>query len=498
MRWIGLTRMSLPMPLTMPSFASSYRLPRNGLTLVEMLVAMTLTLILMGAVTQVFGMLGQGINGSRTLAALNDRMRSTAFRLRQDLAGITVEPSHTPPVAGSQNVGYLEIIEGPASERWAYINTGNGSRFDKAGAVPGPSSDSDDRLVGDVDDVILFTTRSPGEPFAGRADLRNNGLEGGSVRSPYAEVCWFCLKNDNSENPQTYSLYRRQRLVVAHPGCEPFSNTSAAQPQNSFGGQVNTLPFSDWSTLATLTDISCRIQGNVAVPNALVDLARRENRFMHATGFPSVFPLPMYASANQLNTLTFNGTPQRFGEDIILTNVLAFDVRVWDPDAIVQAVPASIQTGAITGSAALAATPGDPGYGAPGATAGASGAYADLAWGRAGSSPYPSTAFQQLPGNVSKAPASQTLQDANVSWQVAVYDTWTNFYEGNGVDDDGNNLPDDGANGVDDDGVNGVDDAGESETMPPYRVPLNGIQIRIRCYEPSSRQVRQITVQQTF
>jgi curli biogenesis system outer membrane secretion channel CsgG len=43
-----------------------------------------------------------------------------------------------------------------------------------------------------------------------------------------------------------------------------------------------------------------------------------------------------------------------------------------------------------------------------------------------------------------------------------------------------------------------VDDALERETSPPYPVPLRGIEIRIRCYEPSSRQVRQVTVRHTF
>lgn len=41
-------------------------------------------------------------------------------------------------------------------------------------------------------------------------------------------------------------------------------------------------------------------------------------------------------------------------------------------------------------------------------------------------------------------------------------------------------------------------EAGEAETSPPYPYPLRGIEVRIRCYEPSSRQVRQVTVRQTF
>ena len=38
---------------------------RVGMTLVEMLVATTITLIMMGLVAQLFGVFGQGVTGSR-------------------------------------------------------------------------------------------------------------------------------------------------------------------------------------------------------------------------------------------------------------------------------------------------------------------------------------------------------------------------------------------------------------------------------------------------
>ena len=46
--------------------------------------------------------------------------------------------------------------------------------------------------------------------------------------------------------------------------------------------------------------------------------------------------------------------------------------------------------------------------------------------------------------------------------------------------------------------LNGVDDLGERETRPPYAVPLQGIQVRIRVFEPGSRQVREVTLIQKF
>jgi hypothetical protein len=485
--------------------------PLRGLTLVEMLVAMTLTLMLMGAVAQIFGMLGQGINGSRSLAELNDRMRSTAYRLRQDLAGLTVDITAVPPVKAALNTGYVEIIEGPETDLITYFS---GTAFNKANGVYNASTgkwvgnaepylsarQSDDRLVGDVDDVLLFTTRSTGERFTGRVDTRNSKLEGGSIRSPFAEVVWFCRPSVNTSSPRLYTLYRRQRLVMAHPGAEPFVNTAmTGNATNTFGGPPNTLPFTDWASIYSLTDVSCRQQGSIVVPNCLGDLTRRENRFMHGSTFPYVFPLPMYATAAELQNITLDANPTRMGEDVILSNVLAFDVRVWDDNAPMQAIAAEVTTGTNRSLSQLAVEPGDPGYG-PGVVA-YSGAYVDLNWN---GSPAPVDVGTPIstaaPGAFAGGGRKVRNSATNNTLPYPTYDSWSDYYEINGLDDDGDSVVDEGMDGQDNPvphipPPNGlIDEAAEQETSPPYPVPLKGIQVRIRCYEPSSRQIRQITV----
>src|SRR4029450_10479946 len=85
----------------------------------------------------------------------------------------------------------------------------------------------------------------------------------------------------------------------------------------------------------------------------------------------------------------------------------------------------------------------------------------------------------------------------------AVWDTWTWWYERDGIDQNGRNGPDEGTNGLDDPDasgnyVNGVDDAGEREANPPYARALRGLEVKIRMYEPGTRQVRQATVGTDF
>ena len=108
-----------------------------------------------------------------------------------------------------------------------------------------------------------------------------------------------------------------------------------------------------------------------------------------------------------------------------------------------------------------------------------------------------------------------------------MYDTWSFHYENNGVNedadtgsgfDDCDRAPsiDEGTNGFDDKVHNGadnllragdqpnevpvlgVDDTGERETVPPYDRPLRGIQVLMRVYEPDSRAIRQVRVNQHF
>ena len=467
---------------------NSFTLSRHrGMTLVEMLVATVITLIMMGLVAQLFGIMGEGISASRSIIEMTDQLRTISHKLRQDLAGISVDPASANQ--SDSPSGYLEIIEGPASD---------------SNATPVRLLADPTFLTADCDDVVMFTARSLQEPFKGIFKSITNSTT--SIESPTAEISWFCKRSvqQPANGPTLYTLYRRQLLVAAYVGAGVFS----ANTTNSISG---TLPgmqqVYDVSMHADgpgedangngIFDLGEDANGNGIFdlgnlyPNSLIDLAKRENRFMHNLTGISLYP---YTASIPSSAGSTNGeilTGDREGEDVVLTNVIAFDVRVFDPEA-----PIRFSSGfAVTPDVAV--TPDDPSF-SSGALTSATGAYVDLGWGTTTLTPIgttfpPSneTAFQGLGIAVKNGATTNLLSSPT-------YDTWSLHYEFNGVDDDSNTIVDQGTDGFDNNSNNLVDDALERETSPPYPVPLRGIEIRIRCYEPSSRQVRQVTVRHTF
>lgn len=470
---------------------------RRGMTLVEMMVATAATLLLMGAIAQIFSVFGTAVSDSRSVIDLDGRMRSVAWRLRSDLDGVTAVTN--PPRNPESDEGYFEVIEGPNSEQYIFVdpvtNTTYSSGFDKWGSAAGPSS-SDDRILGDTDDVLLFTTRNVETEFLGKFNAAR-------IESPLAEVAWFLRPTSATANPTTFTLYRRQLLVVGYVGAAPFINTPGIPPNTLAAASYS------WTTLYDAFDLSMRLSGMSFFPNTLGDLTRRESRFMHnqsgifnGSGFPYRFVGPGVAhqSLTPPAGLTFDVTNSstRESEDVILTNVIAFDVRVFDPAAPVGVNPSS----------RAATIPGDPGF-IP-ANVQANGCYVDLGNGVATGLTTPSAIVPRFASN--GMPKSQLAGSLTTP---RVWDSWSTHYETNGFDEDkalGDTFGvDQGANGLDDEPNGLVDEPpidrnrdgvfevpGELETSPPYPFPLRGVEVRIRCYEPSSRQVRQMTVRQTL
>ena len=404
---------------------------RRGFSLPELLVASAIALSVMAAVASLFGTFGGAASDTQSIVDMTNRMRMTTSRLRRDLAGVTAPLR--PPLSPDGNPGYFELIEGPLVD---------------STATP------DAPLLADVDDVLLFTTQSVGPPFQGRYVVSGTDRQ---IESSTAEVAWFCRPSPAAAQTvpglNLHTLYRRQLLVEGYVGAAPFH-----VPPNPATNQIaGTVP-----DLFNLYDVSLRaVGGGVFVPNTLADLTLRQNRFLHGAwnvAFSAATP-----------GASFDAASGREGEDVVLTNVIAFDVRVFDPDIFIRSAGGTILY------------PGDPDYATATDTT-IRGAFIDL--GLAGGVTALSGAAAPKAG----------LGLANT------YDTWSTAYEANGDDEDNDGIVDDATNGADDsspaDGL--PDDPGETETAPPYSTPLTAIEVRVRCYDPVSRQVRQTTIRHAF
>lgn len=423
-------------PVTSAQFRAIPAGPPCGYTLVEILVASALTLVMMAVVVQIFASIGESVSDSRATLEMAERVRATRTLLEMDLAGVTV--TMLPPRRPEAAEGYFEYIEGPVGPVTApsevAVNTDD------------PSNPIKDTTVGDFDDRLMFTTGTSGRPFVGRYwDPDANAQS--TMKSDVAEIAWFL---------RGWTLYRRVLLVA--PGAR------LASPAGKSFFAAN--------------DISVRQQGDKLVANTLGDLTKRQWRYAHdiAGGFPfdarvwgqlglptlrecsAAWPVsPISKTAPQIDfwndphpwdgvdkvTGTLAGYEgPRVAEDVVLTNVIGFDVKAWDPGA---------------------------------------GAYVDLG--------APAAVRFAGPGD-----SRSRLHTA----AARVYDTWSFHYEHDGFDQDGDGVIDEGTNGFDDNGAGGVDDATEWETSPPYPVALRGIQVKIRVFEPDSRHIREVTVVQDF
>lgn len=357
-----------------------------------------------------------------------------------------------------------------------------------------------------------------------------------SVESQYAEVIYFVRGT---------TLYRRVLLILPKfdadlrsdgtgeiaTSDEPQMQLSRTPPYDEVTGTYGGF-YADY-------DISVRLelQNNVTrlVPNSLGDLTKRECRFAHpATDFPhdasewGKLRLPtlrecsseswdtcdmptrslLVDQQDQIRSIDYWNNPlpwpevdpetgtyrtfindRRVAEDVLLINVLSFDVKIWDPGAPILTDGVDV------------VSPGDPDYQNRLADTDnwdvlSYGAYVDLGYapGYSPGSGVPQPQFHK--NNYDPA----TLDGGPRSDLERVYDTWSSHYEHDGEDQfpQDNFDEDRGTNGFDDDGVAGVDDPGEMETKPPYPFPARGIQIKIRAYEPDGRRIREVTIVQDF
>jgi prepilin-type N-terminal cleavage/methylation domain-containing protein len=461
---------------------------RHGFTLVEVLVAMAITLLIMATIVTVFSQIGTSVADSRASIEMSEQIQGVRDRLQRDLGGLTV--SAKPWLNLGSGSGYTEIIEGPRSDLiitsapdTGAITSTNASLLTLPTGTRVPAT-----ALGDFDDILMFTSNDPATPFLGRGfryiqpavspapSDPNLTMEFAVIESNDAEIVWYAIEhpiaNQGDTNfigePGFRTIYRRALLVA--PGMPiPTSTTINGTTFNPH--DLNLREFYQYF------DVSVRRVGNFWVPNSLADLTWRQNRFAHSSTFPYQVDLTRIYPYDGTTSLTSPLGPlllERQGEDIMLRNALAFDVRVFDPQA-----PLRLSNTIVVG-------PGDPGWASGTAPTDAPvGAFVDLNYAGAAVG---NSWFSNLSQNVT---GSTRLFDAQ-------WDTWPFAYEQDGIDQDGDSLIDEGVNGFDDNNNNVIDEPSECETQPPYIAPVRGVMVRLRGYEPFSRQVRDVTIVENF
>ena len=442
-------------------------LSRPAYTLIELLIAMTLSLLLLLAIAELFRRVGGSMNDTRSVMSASAHLNEAALLLRQDLAGIpnslATKPKRIADHMHNSNFpmphdsdGYLEIIEGPNTVLFhPYVD----------------ENDQLDMTVGDVDDIIAFTATSNGIPFRGL-------IRGEVVERKTAEIAWFVRGN---------TLYRRIRLIDDLTRNENTEHPDS--PVTTFGDLPNPVvagtyvlvtadATSDggeqrydavrrggdwvWTTLLTFDDLARRARrfGHDGInsnpfPYSLYDGAYanwyylrmptlEESDYWSGQGKqywkaeattntavpipnpdlweqPHFFPDLQDRKSGSLQACVEKPRHPRAGEDAILTNVLSFDVKVWDPIAE---------------------------------------QFVDL-----GSPVAKTWANENDPANENYQPKHRDmLKIGTQPDQLRVWDSWTLKYN----------------------------------ELPPYSQPLTALQITIRCFEPSSRIIKQITVVHRF
>jgi hypothetical protein len=527
---------------------------RRGVTLVEMMIAMIITLMIVFAMVEAFRRIGETTTDGRAVIEMLGQMRGARSAIENDITRSTIPVAMRDPstLLPDQYHGGFELIEGMGSDSAPgryFVRTPSGvayNNFNFGGADPLAAESQ--TLFGDLDDILWMTIRNDDVPFRGRLAVGAGG-DGvwntsddviNTIESNLAEVIWWAELNDQPQdvdgdgainppvvnngnvvtageggygewNPgETFTI--RRRVLLIRPDLTVNTNGFMSNPPSQLDEQRAFLINNDVSVhlhYDQTTHAPMRLQAN-----SLGDLTFRWNRSIHGpidfsnvdgNGNPTGLsgpPLLNYIGPIYPTYLPAYQSASMRGEDVVLSNVTAFDFRVWDPN-----VPVHTYT-TLNGELPEGLVPGDPGYRAaalagspPRPRAPGYGAFIDLGCVDSSVDPVLFDALQRWPdafdddGSGADDPLEARLNPHFID-RVAlrsslrsgpasigyVYDPWTLRYETDTYNEDhyvagdGDNIPDD-----------------RGETEPPYPHPLKALQVRIRMYESDTRQVKQVS-----
>jgi len=475
---------------------------RAGLTLVEMLIALALSIFIMAIMSEAFVKGLEAFGNFKALADLEQRLRTVANIIRRDLSaphfdgskklsectvsgrampvldGLHIGPHTAPEVTALLRQLAPYRFKTPAEgffsvEEWPNRLPNRSTMFFEGTDAFGRPSYRDIPAFGGggviaiPSDVLHFTSRlegnSPERFFYGKVrtgslttDLDSAGLMSGSTRydsagngmytSQAAEMLYH-LGGDGSQfvpgvttpgGPVlTFNLYRQAWLLVPNR----FSDGSNITGDASYTGNP--------ALYAVENDVSAVNSAGTFYFNSMADVQHRIRR----VGAGAV------RSPKLLSNLT-----DVDGSDILLTNVISFDVKVFDPFAYKIPVGGGANSGPVSGR----------------------GAYVDIG-----------DTFDNVT-DVSTGLLANTRPTAAAAagdFLTPVYGATLNTSPA--IPAGGYNLLD---TGTFDTGTSRFEGAPGGTTLTPtqspatHQFPFTSIQITIRVFEPKSKQTRQITI----
>jgi len=485
----------------------NHRHARAGLTLVEMLIALALSIFIMAIMSEAFVKGLEAFGQFKALSDLEQRLRTFANIIRRDLRAphfdsskklseCTVTGRGMPQLDGlkagtyttteamallrqmapyqfkTPSEGFFSIEEWPNRGN-PPLNPARATMFFEGQDVSGRPSYRDLPMfdsAGNIlysSDVLHFTSRLEGnEPdkfFYGKARAgsqvdgglgvspglsRYDSAGNGMYTSQEAELLYFLGADDSQFTPGastpggpvlTFNLYRQAWLLVP----SRFSDGTSAVADSLYGGNpTQYFADGDVSGFVDMTGKLCY--------NSMADVQHRARRI----GAGSVrAPKRMLVTAGA-------GLE---GSDIMLTNVISFDVKVFDPFAYkIPFDPLNPTLGPLSGR----------------------GAYVDIgdviATGPTGINPRPTAATAPLDALTPVYGSTVNVLPAipaggfNLS-DTGTFDTGTKRFEG----DPFAVVP---------------PFFTPAESPATHRFPFTSIQITIRVWEPKSQQTRQITI----
>ncbi|MCL2348215.1 MAG: hypothetical protein FWC50_08130 [Planctomycetaceae bacterium] len=274
----------------------NHTISRTGLTLVEILVSLTLMLMIMLALVQMFRSVGTTINETQTAVLVSSRLRSAVLTIEDDLKHALPNSKRPlqPPFRAEDSPGYLCIVEGLGSyygnpkknpDNPHETNDPNKPQtwtgWDGKDIAINSDNGNNDSTIGDMDDIISFTAHAP-------VNAKFRGLVGGKMEeSEDAEICLFVRGT---------TLYRRVLLIYPDDKLQKvledkykYDKSKPDQPREFlFGAHRGYGFYNDF-------DVSVHLDANGYVrANTLADLTRRENRFgnWNFNAAPNQFSFP--------------------------------------------------------------------------------------------------------------------------------------------------------------------------------------------------------------